>query len=217
MGQSATTVAFDATANRFDGAPSDSSPIPAPGAIGMCQEFNGVSNYIQMHGTASGKLNFPEKGTYSVAAWVYIDTVDTAYYKIIEKNDRQYKLQKNGERKSWEFSEYENATGYELSTTPASANAWVFLVGVRSGGSQYLYVNGQCVVNAVVPIASYYGRDTTCDVTIGRNASLTFGPLYFFKGKIDEARIENRACSPDWIKLCYMNQKASDALVVFKP
>jgi Concanavalin A-like lectin/glucanases superfamily/Domain of unknown function (DUF2341) len=218
LNEASGSTAKDATANRFDGvSPPDSSPVPVAGAIGLCREFNGISNYIQMHGTASGKLNFPEKGAYSVAAWVYIDTVDTAFYKIVEKNDRQYKLQKNGERKSWEFSEYENATGYELSTTPASANAWVFLVGVRNGGSQYLYVNGQCVANTVVPIASNYGRDTTCDVTIGRNASLTFGPLYFFKGKIDEARIENRARSADWIKLCFMNQKAGDALVVFKP
>jgi hypothetical protein len=54
-------------------------------------------------------------------------------------------------------------------------------------------------------------------VTIGRTNGLGGGNLpYFFKGMIDEIRISNVAYGPDWIKLCYMNQKAQDALVVFK-
>ena len=38
----------------------------------------------------------------------------------------------------------------------------------------------------------------------------------FFKGSIDEVRILNAAQSPDWVRLCYMNQRAEDRLVVFK-
>jgi hypothetical protein len=216
MGQSATAVAFDATANRFDGVPSDSSPIPAPGAIGMCQEFNGTSNFIQMPGTASGKLNFPEQGFYSIAAWVYLDTLDTTIAKIIEKHDLQYKLQKS-QFNQWEFSEYESVKEYSLTTFNASSKTWAYLTGVRSGGLQYLYVNGVCVTSAITILASPYSRDTADNITIGRAAATDFSPLYFFKGKIDETRIENRARSADWIKLCFMNQKVDDALVMFKP
>jgi hypothetical protein len=39
---------------------------------------------------------------------------------------------------------------------------------------------------------------------------------YYFKGMLDEVRISSGACSADWIRLCYMNQKSDDALVVFK-
>jgi hypothetical protein len=38
----------------------------------------------------------------------------------------------------------------------------------------------------------------------------------YFKGKIDEVRVSSAALSPDWIKLCYINQKENDALVSFK-
>ena len=39
---------------------------------------------------------------------------------------------------------------------------------------------------------------------------------YFFKGMVDEVRISNIALSADWIKLCYMNQRIDDKLVIFK-
>jgi hypothetical protein len=215
MGQSAAAIASDATANRFNGVPSSPSPAQTPGVVGMCQEFNGTSNFIQMPGTASGKLNFPEQGSYSIGAWVYLDTLDATIEKIIEKHDLQYKLQKSQFNK-WEFSEFENANGYAMTTWAASEKTWVYLTGVRSGGFQYLYVNGECVTSAIKILASSNSRDTADNITIGRAASADFSPLYFFKGKIDETRIENRARSADWIKLCYMNQSAEDRLIVFK-
>lgn len=39
---------------------------------------------------------------------------------------------------------------------------------------------------------------------------------YPWKGGIDEMVVAYSARSADWVKLCYMNQKTSDALVVFK-
>jgi hypothetical protein len=35
-------------------------------------------------------------------------------------------------------------------------------------------------------------------------------------GTMDEVRIENIARSSDWVKLCYMNQKIDNQLVVIK-
>jgi hypothetical protein len=209
------TPALDATINHFNGTLSDTSPIAAPGAIGVCQQFNGTSNYIRMPGTASGKLNFPEHGTYAISAWVYTDTLDTAYQRIVCKNNFQYKLQIDY-FKTWSFAEYENAVGYELTNAPATAKAWVYLAGVRWGGSQYLYVNGICVDSTFANQPYNAGRDTTSDVTIGRSAKTPPGDPCFFKGKIDEVRLINKVVSADWIKLEYMNQKADDALVKFK-
>jgi hypothetical protein len=39
---------------------------------------------------------------------------------------------------------------------------------------------------------------------------------WFFKGGIDEVRVMSVMPDADWIKLCYMNQKSEDLLVVFK-
>jgi Concanavalin A-like lectin/glucanases superfamily/Domain of unknown function (DUF2341) len=215
LGQSAAGVSTDATQNHFDGTPSDTAPAAAAGIIGTCQQFNGTSNYILMPGTSSGKLNFPEHGTYTLSAWVNTDTLDTLFQRIICKNNYQYKLQID-HFKTWSFAEYENAVGYELTNYPASAKAWVFVVGVRSGIAQYLYVNGACVNNAITTQPYNVARDTTSDVTIGRSAKTPPGDPCFFKGEIDEVRIENRALDADWIKLCYMNQNSQDRLVVFK-
>jgi hypothetical protein len=211
-------TAKDATGNHFDGTKFGATlPSAAAGAVGIAQEFDGLSSFIQMPGTASGKLNFPEQGFYSIAAWVYLDTLDATIEKIIEKHDLQYKLQKSQFNK-WEFSEFdESLKEYSYTNSNASSMAWVYLTGVRSGGLQYLYVNGACVVSTISILASSYSRDTGHDITVGRAAATDFSPLYFFKGKIDEARIDDRARSADWIKLCFMNQKAEDALVIVKP
>ncbi|HEX7511205.1 MAG TPA: LamG-like jellyroll fold domain-containing protein, partial [Chitinivibrionales bacterium] len=40
------------------------------------------------------------------------------------------------------------------------------------------------------------------------------GKTYFnFIGRIDEVRVSSVPLNPDWIKLCFMNQKEQDALV----
>jgi hypothetical protein len=214
MGQSQAPVP-DATVNHFDGTPSDTAPAVVAGEIGMCRQFDGKSNYLHMPGTASGKLNFPAQGFYSVSAWVYADTLDTTYQKIIEKNNYQYKMQIDWE-KNWSFGEYESAVGHDLTNAPATAKTWVYLVGVRSGSMQYFYLNGVCAANVISIVSFSIARDTTTDIVIGRSARPALDGAYFFKGRIDEARIENAPRSADWIKLCYMNQKNNDALIILK-
>ena len=203
----------DATKNHYDGTPSNPAPAQASGIIGNSQQFDGASTYISAAGTASGKLNFSSTASYSVSAWVYVDTLDTLFQKIVEKNNVQYKLQID-QFKYWSFSELDNANEYEMTNAPASAKEWVYVAGVRAGAMQYLYVNGQCV-NSTITYGPYSGtRDTTTDVVIGNSSGNPLG--CFFKGKIDEVRIQSTACSADWIKLCAMNQKADDALITIR-
>jgi hypothetical protein len=65
-------------------------------------------------------------------------------------------------------------------------------------------------------VASSHQLYTGYDVTIGKLTEFATGVVYSFKGDIEEARISNVACSADWIKLCYMNQKAQNALTFFE-
>jgi hypothetical protein len=211
MGQ----LAVDATKNHFNGAVTDSSPTEAIGVIGDCAQFNGTSNFVKIPGTASGKLDYPEHGVYAVSAWVYVDTLDSAYQKVIEKNNFQYKLQIDCFN-SWSFGEYESAVGHELTNSPATAaKAWNYVVGVRSGDKQYLYVNGVCMSSTIIAWPYSGPRDATTDLIIG-GATFTNNSWSFFKGRIDESRIESTARSAEWIKLCYMNQCSLDRLVDFK-
>jgi hypothetical protein len=211
----------DATYNHFDGTPSDTAPSVAPGIIGNAQEFNGVSNSLHMLGTSSSKLNFPENGHYSLSAWVFADTlVDSTTHVIAGKGHEQYFMKLYWGGQHWEFTEYHDKTGWQVSSySPAQAKVWKYLVGVRQGTDQYLYLDGELVSSAYGTAASSIARNTTDDFLIGkyqRSADYTGEGFSWFDGAIDEVRISNVSRSADWIKLCYMNQKETDALVKFK-
>jgi hypothetical protein len=209
-------IAADATANKYNGTPSDVAPTAVTGIIGGAQSFNRQSNSFTVKNSAGSALNFPQNGNYSVSAWVYTDVVDTNLQTIVAKGDYQYNLEII-ESKEWQFSECADLAGWNMTSAPAVSGQWVFVTGVRSGVNQYLYVNGTCVDTSIdVRDSDNKPRDTSADVTIGKTTLQWNNESYFFGGKIDELRIANVAQSRDGIKLCYMNQKAVDALVVFR-
>jgi len=212
----------DATGNHFDGTPSDTAPVAAIGAIGIAKGFKGPSSYFDMKNTASGKLNFPENGVYTLSAWVYADTLDNKFHAIVGKSDNQYFLKlkpyypPNPMR--WEFAEFHDMVGWQITDTLATAQQWKYLVGVRQGANQFFYLDGVLVDTSIEIRADSVARYTGDDVTIGK--FLTYSAIDAgycpFSGKIDEVRISSVARSADWIKLCYMNQKTPDALLSFK-
>ena len=142
-------IRIDATENHFDGtAENMNASSSVSGAIGNARKFDGISAFIRMSGTAGSSLSFPQHGTYSVSAWVNIDSLAGEYQMIASKGDKQYNLQFRGETKNWQFTEYQDTVGWDETVSGATAREWVYLVGVRSDVKQYLYVNG-CVPIAV--------------------------------------------------------------------
>jgi hypothetical protein len=223
LNEPARDMAKDATGNHFDGTPSDTAPAAADGRIGAAWEFNGISSFVDIKNTANGKLNFPQDGRYSISAWVYVDTLDNGYHMIAGKGNGQYFLKQyytqTVQPYTWEFVEYHDKSGWQITDYPATEKAWVYLTGVRDKGNQYFYVNGNLVNTAAHTNSETLARDTTQNVTIGKYAqSVTVPNEGFdpFKGIIDEVRISDVSRSAEWEKLCYMNQKTPDALVVFK-
>jgi hypothetical protein len=196
-------------------------PGSVQGIIGNANVFNGA-DFIEMRGTASSTLNFPQHGTYSVSAWVNIDSLAGEYQMIASKGDKQYNLQFKEATKNWQFTEYQDTIGWDETSSGASARSWVYLVGVRANLKQYLYVNGVCADSGIYNLpyspsdttyAERHGyRNTTCNFMIGKKVDYS---AWFFKGMIDEVRVSSTAQSRDWIKLCYMNQRNDDRLVVF--
>jgi len=122
----------------------------------MARQFDGQSSYITMPGTATGALDFPKNATYCVSAWVSADTLNGRYRIIASKGNKQYNLQiKNTDE--WEFAEFrdtpQDSVGWEETTTPAAMDAWTYVVGMRVGAMQYLYVNGNCVDSSITLFA----------------------------------------------------------------
>ena len=83
----------------------------------------------------------------------------------------------------------------------------------NAGHVQRIYIDGR-------PSGTAVFRDTIMYSGAGINTLVGThgnGKSYLnFYGGIDEVRIESVARSTDWIKLCYMNQKALDAVVEFR-
>jgi len=215
----------DATPNNFKGiAFGMNNASVTKGIIGKCRLFDGSSSYITFPNTADSKLNFQENSQYTISAWTYVNSIDSTSHVVISKGNNQYFIWYTSIHQSstlWEFTEYHANTGWDLSTYNVTSGEWLLLTGVRDGLSQRLYVNGICVDSTGFKNAGVWPRDETFDVTIGRFMQLVTNPLEsssycYFSGKIDEVRISSLAHSSDWIKLCYMNQRTDNKLVIFK-
>jgi hypothetical protein len=203
----------DATNNHYNGERSAMSPVStAPGAIGNAQVFDGKENYIVISNTADSKLNFPQNGRYSVSAWVSTEALDLNYHCIVSKSNQQYGLQLNNQN-LWQFFEFANKRGWQSTEFPAAVKTWKYVVGVRDGSKQYLYIDGALVDSAITLAADGSLRFAGDNVCIGKRPGET---NRFWSGMIDEVRICSWPHGSNWIKLCYMNQRQNDALVVFK-
>jgi hypothetical protein len=227
LGEAVGGQIYDATVNQYDGASPDTArPQIVDGVVGNCRQFDGVTDYITMPNTADGKLNFPVDGYYTVSAWVFLDTLDGATHLIVAKGYEQYFLRFTyfpSNSPLLEFSEFSETDTWQACTTTATSRRWMLLTGVSQGSRQLLYCDGVLVDSTpnIYPTDSY-SRNTSNDLSIGKFLKVVNVPNFdddsycFFKGSIDEVRILNTAKSPEWVRLCYMNQRVDDRLVVFR-
>ena len=204
------SIAADATINAYNCTP-NGALIDTTGIIGRAKVFDGRASYFAMLGTASGKLNFPMGGPFTISAWVNTDILDGNYHCAISKGDYQYGLQLTLDNQ-WLFFDFDNTRGWMEERCPAVINTWKYVVGVRNGVNEYLYEDG-VLVNSTVANYQGSGRNVSNIVTIGK---LSGSSSRFFNGKIDEVRMSNVVRSADWIKLCYENQRPGSGFITLK-
>jgi hypothetical protein len=110
----------------------------------------------------------------------------------ITSDDSKYAIDSSGR--------YLANTGWHYLTFSISAETHV----------QTLYIDGEkCAVSNDVNPIYYAGLGVDTYIGIHGNGKTN----YNFAGQIDEVRASNISLSPDWVKLCFMNQKSQDALV----
>jgi len=211
MGYSNGSTLDDASGNKFAAkCYSMSSENSVEGQIGYAQKFNGSTNYAVVTSTASGKLNFAKNGRYSISAWVYTEKLDSEIHSIVSKGNHQYGFQISKDN-VWHFFEYKNRAGWEYTNAPATIREWQFVTCIRQGTTQRMYLNGEVADSVLKLKADTDLRITTDNVCIGKR---TADSTQWFNGMIDELRIYSWPNSINWARLCYMNQKTDDALVV---
>jgi hypothetical protein len=186
------------------------------GLIGGSRYFSG-SDSIKI----PGLLNTP--ASVSLSAWARLDSVEACGAELISMGD-DVVIRLDDTSSAWGTKgsfRYDSAyynwsalnTGRFLART-----GWHLLTYTLdgSGSLQSLYIDGVLTKTGSQkgPIYYHAGRNTF----IGTHAFAWGESLgkFDFIGCIDEVRISRGVYSGDWIKLCYMNQKETDALVIFK-
>jgi hypothetical protein len=170
-------VCVDASDNGNAGKPKGTTIVD--GKSGKARGFNGLGDYIEIPA-----INIPKAIT--VSAWVYSDKFAQNGF-IVTKNpvNSQWALffESDGYLK-WRGS------GSEPSVKcPAPSNgSWHHVVAKHEGTNASLYVDGILCASAVVPAIG----NGAGSITMGR---FDGGKYYYFKGRIDEVRIYNRALS----------------------
>ena len=197
----------DRTANGHNGTPvgTMSGGDVMTGMIGNALNFNGQDAYV-----SAGVLNLT--GSYALSCWVNSNDLSSAR-RFIWK-EFSYTLWYDAIGAGIRVEHFTNAgiwrgiyqDGGNL--WPLSTGVWYYLVGTYDGNKIRYYLNGET-------------KDSTQTIGVNPNSSdqiLSLGgrPGELVSGTMDEVRIENIARSADWIKLCYMNQKSEDQLVVVK-
>ncbi len=198
-----TTTAYDRSGSGNNGT-LVGGPVPTIGRLGQALSFNGTSQYINAGNNAS---LYPSSKV-TLSAWVY--PFNSAQNAAIAgpwdsgaATDNAYLIYLGQDAASNKFGFYiEQSNGTRvnvLPTTTFNANRWYHVVGVADGSVLRMYING-VDTGATTP---YNGtlNTTTTNFYIGKlNAS---GGNYFFKGKIDDVRIYNRALSASEVKQLY--------------
>jgi hypothetical protein len=158
--------------------------------------------------SASGKMNYPLDGFYTLSGWAYIDPGSAVVDRVIlAKHDNQYAL-KISTNNSWQFFEYDGT--WQTVAIVYETARWTHLVGVMNGRDTYFYLDG-VEGGSILDCCSGGGsRNETANVFIGRAGE---SARRWWWGNLDEIRSASVPRSPDWVKLEFENQKAGQSLV----
>lgn len=205
---------FDASMPRFDG--KDSGSADTAGIVGNARAFNGKTSFVTI-----GDL--PDRPAGTVSFWfrpnvsVNTSTESTQGFWGKKSTDSiDYTISLQG-KDFWAgdgspgmlISKLEDAdTGFYLASTRKTFDkgGWYHVVWTWGNGGDSLYLNGalEDVTSGNVTMSGDGIEE------IGRSfydaSNISGGGPRYFNGTIDEFRIENVSRSPEWIKLCYMNQ-----------
>jgi hypothetical protein len=201
----------DATYGRRNGAAYGATDTI--GMIGSAKKFHG-SDSIRVLGLMD------QLPTLTLSAWAQLDVDGTSGAEVISIGDDV--LLRMDDSRGGNYGTM-GSMHYSVDSTWADVVTGQFLVQSgwhhlaftcdTAGHVQSTYIDGvlsgsQNSTNRI----SYMGLGINTLIGAHGNGKI----IYSFAGRIDEVRVCSVARSADWIRLCYMNQKQNDALVMFR-
>jgi len=198
--ESTGTTAFDSTDNNNDGTLTNMTPASdwTTGKVGGALDFDGVDDVVKM----SSDPALEGFSAITLMAWIY-PTSTGLDYRIISKSNGgssdDYSLTHDA---SEELRFRVTAAGGELefdtSGDQVPQNEWTHVTGVYDGADMFVYINGTKLSGSTSQNGTI--TDSNAELSIGGHAN---AGSRFFPGKIDEARVYNRAMSAGEIKFLY--------------
>ena len=236
FGEGTNDTGYDATANAFRAAPYN-APHDTLGAIGRARKLNGADQLFQIPNSVTGPLNFQPTNSFTLSAWVRLDSVTSANnsgHGIIGKHDRQYLMgvYAGTNPKPWHFVTRMNNNfpecvsngGDSVFMANDAIGSWQMLTVTQTGaaiGNELvinLYLNGRRVNQCVTTYQNDGGRVLTHAVTLGAHSAASTGFNRHLNGVLDEVRMENRARDANWVKLSHATQRpGGNAVIVAQP
>jgi len=206
---------LDRTGNGYNGTSSSSmsSESVVRGMVGDGLVFDGVSDNIN-----AGMLNLD--GNYTLSCWVKAEKGLCPNWRFIIK-ESSYTLWYNARWRGFQAEHFVDTfvwrgifkDSYDSVPCPMTLETWYYITSTFDGDRVRLYVNGE-----IVDTSKSIGMNPRSNNV---NPLMLGGRYYedeiseFFKGTMDEIRIERAARSAEWIKLCYLNQRAESDIVRF--
>jgi hypothetical protein len=215
LDESAGNMAADAVGSwplSFVGSPTWSTS----GKINNSIDFGTTSaRYLEKTGVNSGNKN-----TFTLAAWIYLTDGSADAEYIMGMNSGETAINAGAAEVKLTLvtdnnlsAQYHTANGFvgpmqRISGTTIELNTWYHVAGVINNGDIALYING--VSDNTNPVTNSLNSNLNFSngrVTVGQ-ARLYDGayiPTRWFKGKIDEAAIWDRALTSDEVVSLYNN------------
>ena len=164
---------IDKSGNNIDGIVSGA--VISNGKLGNGLKFDGIDDYVSMGNNPVLDQDFTQL---SLAFWMYADSIPGADAGLV------------GKFVTYGITYYTNGNVYfyiggggNNIAVPVGSGAWHYVVGTFNGTDMSLYVDGEL---KAAKVSAFVNTGTARIFTIGSANS-------FFNGKIDEARIYNRA------------------------
>ncbi|MCF8298735.1 MAG: DUF2341 domain-containing protein [Saprospiraceae bacterium] len=196
----------DATSNSNNGINHGSSSDT--GKIGLCRNFDGTNDYIQIPETANLHL----ANQITVSAWVRTDDNLTA--KIVEKETWNSGWTIDQDKwNGWKVGVITTTGNYRIDWGEGIPDygRWYNIVMTFDGSSLKLYIDGQLKNSVSVSGTIKLNNEA---VSIGSDN----GGQKFFDGAIDEVHFCNVSQSADWIATAYNNQNSTlSELIITNP
>ena len=184
--------------------------VSVPGVAGKASRFDGRLSQILIPGSATGALDLPEGGPYTMSCWARLKDFGTSRF-VMGRGEKgsHLKFQRNfgPDTNSWMAKDFRTSPGGGFFTlAKADTATWTHLAMTVVGTKVSLFINGKREAIDSGFDGDAIGRRAAL-FAIGASTDTLGGTGQHFSGDLAEAWAQSASRSPDWIRLVAANQK----------